>query len=118
MPDEIISENLFLIFESVELILKRFEDIRKPDDFVLDDNGVTILDSIAMRLQVVGELLKTIEKADNSFLNNYGEINWENIMRLRDIVSHHYEKVDHEIIYDICQNHLPLLKKTIQTMLE
>ncbi len=39
-------------------------------------------------------------------------------MRLRDIVSHHYEKVDHEIIYDICQNHLPKLKKTIQEMLK
>lgn len=118
MPDEIISENLFLIFKSIDLILNRFEDIRKPDDFVLDDNGVTILDSIAMRLQVIGELLKKVEKADNSFLKNYNEINWENIMRLRDVVSHHYEKVDHEIIYDICQNHLPLLKKTIQKMLK
>ncbi len=118
MPDEIISENLFLISESIELILNRFANIRKPDDFVLDDNGVTILDSIAMRLQVVGELLKKIEKADNSFLNNYNEINWKNIMKLRDIVSHHYEKVDHEIIYDICQNHLPLLKKIILTMLK
>ena len=58
MPDEIFSENLFLISESIELILNRFEDIRKPDDFVLDDNGVTILDSIAMRLQVIGEMLK------------------------------------------------------------
>jgi len=83
--DEIISENLFLISESIELILNRFANIRKPDDFVLDDNGVTILDSIAMRLQVVGELLK---------------------------------KIDHEIIYDICQNHLPLLKKIILTMLK
>ena len=67
MPDEIIFENLFLISESVELILKRFEAIRQPDDFVLDDNGVTILDSIAMRLQVVGELLKKIEKQTTLF---------------------------------------------------
>jgi uncharacterized protein with HEPN domain len=118
MPDDIISENLFLITKSIDLVLSRFEDIHKPDDFVLDDNGVTILDSISMRLQVVGELLKKIEKADNSFLNNYDEINWENIMRLRDIVSHHYVKVDHEIIYDICQNHLPQLKITIQKMLK
>jgi uncharacterized protein with HEPN domain len=34
-------------------------------------------------------------------------------MRLRDIVSYHYEKVDHEIIFDICANHLLKLKKTI-----
>ena len=38
-------------------------------------------------------------------------------MRLRDIVSHHYEKVDHEIIFDICENHLPKLRETIRKML-
>lgn len=118
MPDEIISENLFLISESLELIFKRFANISKPNDFVLNDGGVTILDSIAMRLQVVGELLKKIEKENSSFLKGYDEINWENIMRMRDIVSHHYEKVDHEIIFDICKNHLPKLRKTIQKMLK
>ncbi|MGB5749458.1 MAG: HepT-like ribonuclease domain-containing protein [Desulfobacterales bacterium] len=25
-------------------------------------------------------------------------------MKLRDIISHHYHHVDHEIIYDICQS--------------
>ncbi|MBW2671274.1 MAG: DUF86 domain-containing protein, partial [Deltaproteobacteria bacterium] len=47
-----------------------------------------------MRLQVVGELLKKINKVDNSILKNYTEIEWNKIMKLRDIVSHHYEKVD------------------------
>ena len=79
--------------------------------------GVTILDSIAMWLQVVGELLKKIDKENRSFLKKYKEISWENIMRLRDIVSHHNEKVDHEIIFYICENHLPKLKKTVQKML-
>lgn len=116
MPDEIILENLQLISESLDLINKRFSNINQPDDFVLDDNGVMILDAIAMRLQVVGELLKKIHKANNSFLKGYSEINWDNIMRLRDIVSHHYEKVDHEIIFDICKNHLPKLQKTIRKM--
>jgi len=35
-------------------------------------------------------------------------------MKLRDIISHHYEHVDHEIIYDICMNHLPNLKNAVQ----
>lgn len=39
-------------------------------------------------------------------------------MRLRDIVSHHYEKVDHEIIFDICENHLPELQGTIKKMVD
>jgi len=118
MPDGIILENLQLISDSLDLIYKRFLSIKKPEDFVLDDNGVLILDAIAMRLQVVGELLKKIDKENGSFLKGYDEINWDNIMRLRDIVSHHYEKVDHEIIFDICKNHLPQLRKTIQKMLK
>lgn len=118
MLDEITVENLQLISESLDLINKRFSNITQPDDFVLDDSGVMILDAIAMRLQVVGELLKKIDKKNNSFLKGYSEINWDNIMRLRDIVSHHYEKVDHEIIFDICNNHLPKLRKTIQKMLK
>ncbi|MCD4674390.1 MAG: DUF86 domain-containing protein [Desulfobacula sp.] len=118
MLDEITVENLQLISESLDLINKRFSNITQPDDFVLDDSGVMILDAIAMRLQVVGELIKKIDKKNSSFLKGYSEINWDNIMRLRDIVSHHYEKVDHEIIFDICKNHLPKLRKTIQKMLK
>jgi len=117
MSDVIIHENLLLISESLDVINKRFSSINTPDDLVMDDYGVTILDSIAMRLQVVGELLKKIDKENRAFLKKYKEINWKNIMRLRDIVSHHYGKVDHEIIFDICANHLPKLKKTIQKML-
>ncbi len=117
MLDDIIWENLQLISESLDLINNRFEKISKPEDFVLHESGVLILDAIAMRLQVVGELLRKIDKEDHSFLKKYSEINWDNIIRLRDIVSHHYEKVDHEIIFDICKNHIPKLRKTIQKMI-
>jgi len=55
MSDGIIYENLLLISESLDVINKRFSSINQPDDLVMDDYGVTILDSIAMRLQVVGE---------------------------------------------------------------
>jgi len=118
MPDEIIFENLQLISESLDLITKRFLNIKQPGDFVSNDNGILVLDAIAMRLQVVGELLKKIDKINNAFLKNHNEIPWDKIMRLRDIVSHHYEQVDHEIIFDICKNHLPKLRKTIQGMIQ
>ena len=81
------------------------------------DYGVLVLDAIAMRLQVIGEVLKKINKIDPSVFTEYPEIEWNNIMRFRDIVSHHYEKVDHEIVFDICKNHLPALKQTIEKII-
>jgi uncharacterized protein with HEPN domain len=118
MLDEIIRDNLQLLMESIDLIGNRFSKINSADDLVSSENGVLILDAIAMRLQIVGELLKKINKMDNSILKNYSGVEWNQIMRLRDLVSHHYEKVDHEIIFDICKNHVPGLESTILKIIE
>ena len=118
MLDDIIRDNLQIILESIILIENRFSKIDSADDLVLSADGVLILDAIAMRLQITGELLKKISKMDKTLLENYPEIEWDKIMRLRDIVSHHYEKVDHEIIFDICKNHIPRLKSTIHDIIE
>ena len=114
MPDVLIIDNLQDIISSIELIEQRFKSIAGADDFVLSETGMLILDSICMRLQIVGELMKKIQKIDPSVFGKYPKIEWQNIMKLRDIISHHYEHVDHEIIYDICKNHLPNLKKAVQ----
>jgi uncharacterized protein with HEPN domain len=118
MPDDFILDNLQSIMESIELIEIRFEGIDKSDDFISNANGVLILDSICMRLQIIGELLKKIDKINPMIWERYPQIEWPNIMKLRDIISHHYHDVDHEIIYDICQSNLPDLKKIVQKMVK
>ena len=113
--DEII-DILDLMIESIHLVQERFSRIRVPDDFVLAREGVTLLDAISMRLQVIGESVKRIEKTDLSLLQRYADIEWDKIARFRDLVSHHYEHVDHEIVYDICETHIPKLHEVIQKM--
>jgi len=51
-------------------------------------------------------------------LEEYPEIEWDKIIKLREIISHHYEMVDHEINFDICKNHIPILKSTIEKIIE
>jgi uncharacterized protein with HEPN domain len=107
---------LDLILESIDLVRLRFAKISDSDDFVSTPDGVTLLDAIAMRLQVIGESVKRLQKKAPSLLGRYAGIEWEKIARFRDLVSHHYEHVDHEIIYDICQNHIPKLRDIIEKM--
>lgn len=118
MLDDIISENLRIIIESIELIEDRFKRIDLANDFVSSANGILILDAVSMRLQIIGELLKKIDKIDSTLFNKYPEVEWEKIMRLRDIISHHYEMIDHEIIYDICRNHISQLKAAVQRIVD
>ena len=116
MSEDQIIDNLDLMVQSIRLIQERFSKIREPDDFVLTPEGVTLLDAISMRLQVIGEAVKQLQKTNPSFLRSHVEIEWEKISRFRDLVSHHYEHVDHEIVYDICKVHIPRLMELIQKM--
>ncbi|MCF8143021.1 MAG: DUF86 domain-containing protein [Deltaproteobacteria bacterium] len=58
-----------------------------------------MLDAISMRLQVIGESVKRIQKKGSSLLSRFAEIEWDKIARFRDLVSHHYDHVDHKIVY-------------------
>ena len=118
MPEGFVIDNLQGILDSIELIETRFVGVANSDDFVMNANGVLMLDSICMRLQIIGELLKKINKISPVIWANYPQVEWPNIMKLRDIISHHYDHVDHEIIYDICQSNMPALKKAVQEMLK
>jgi len=116
MHEDEILDHLDLMLESIELIEKRFSGLRLPEDFVDSLDGVTLLDAVSMRLQVIGESVRKLQRLDPSFLNHYSDIEWDKLARFRDLVSHHYTHIDHEIVYDICKVHIPRLKGTLQKM--
>jgi uncharacterized protein with HEPN domain len=118
MLDDIIRDNLQIILESIALIEERFSKVDVADQFVTSPEGLLLLDAVSMRLQVIGELIKKIHKIEASLFERYPEIEWNKIMKLRDIISHHYDRVDHEIVFDICKNHIPRLKSTIHEIIE
>lgn len=42
----------------------------------------------------------------------YPEMDWKGVMRMRDIVAHHYD-LDAEIVYDVIKHDLPKLKDVL-----
>ena len=118
MHDTIVKDYLKTILDAISLIEFRFDKINKTDDFVKSPEGVTLLDSIFMRLQVIGETTKKIEKKDPEILKKETGVEWDKIMRLRDIISHHYNTIDYEIVYDICTNHIKPLKLVVEKIIE
>ena len=114
---ESIRDSLENIRTSIRLIQCRFAGISSPDDFLAEADGLFTLDAIAMRLQIIGENVKSLSKLAPELLDEYSEIEWQNIMRLRDLISHHYDVLDHEIIFDICSENMPPLLRMIEEML-
>ncbi len=112
MPDQIIKERLEGIAEHITVLQHRMEGIASPANFKTEA-GQVIYDSILMRLQSIGENIKKIEDLEPGFCDEQLHIEVGNIIRFRDLISHHYELMDIQIIFDIVQNHIPSLKNAV-----
>ncbi len=111
-------ELLKFILDSIEMIKDRFEGITSSDDFMYSKDGMTKLDSISMRLQSIGEALKNIDKRDRDFLLEVADKTyWSNIIKTREIITHHYIDIDSETIFMICDEKLDDLENKISILM-
>ena len=110
---------LELIKNSLLEVEKRSERISEPNDFLISETGVILMDSICMKLSAVGESIKNLDKITNhELLPKYSEVPWKNVMGVRDFIVHHYFEVDADVIFEICKNDVPVLISVINRMIE
>ncbi len=117
MRDELLISRFEFVLESVLLIQTWYSDIKQADDYLSSPVGRSHLDATLMRLQSIGETLKKIEMEHPLLLKRYDEVEWTEIIKLREIISHHYEQLNHEIIYGISRDNIPVLKTTVEAIL-
>ena len=119
MSNEVLLEALKQISISAKRILKRFEQVDSVDYFLDSEDGLEKMDALCMQLIAIGESLKNVDKlTDKKLLIKYPDINWKAAKGIRDIVTHHYFDLDAESIYDVCENNIEPLLKTIDKMIE
>ncbi|MDR3367257.1 MAG: DUF86 domain-containing protein [Prevotellaceae bacterium] len=104
---------------SLQKIIERTADVTSVDDFVGSPSGMDLLDIVCMRLFAVGETVKAIDKHTNKlFLSRYPSINWQEIMRMRDVIAHHYFEIDANRVFNTVRNDILLLFQVIEQMQE
>jgi uncharacterized protein with HEPN domain len=115
---ELVREILGQILIATRRIVRRFEAIRQPDDFLASDEGLDRLDGIGMMLITIGESLKKLDKLAADVLQRYPEVDWKGAKGLRDVLSHNYFNLNADAIFLICRDEIPLLQATIEKMIE
>jgi len=67
----------------------------------------------------IGESLKNIDKLTNrELLAKYDNIDWKAIKGMRDVLSHHYFDLNAEAIYNVCNDDIESLDKTIKLIIK
>lgn len=109
-----ILELVDMMLDSIHVIQSRTSQIKSADDFLLTSDNTFLLDGICMKLIFMGESVKTIDRlsAGNLF-PLFPSIPWKEIMKLRDIIAHHYFKIDVDVIYSTIKEDLPLLQDAL-----
>lgn len=110
---EFIKDKCDLIIEGIESIEQYKIGISNASDFNNTNLNKMKFDAIMMRLQAIGENIKKIDKIDDSFFAVKLDFDTNLIIRFRDFISHHYEKLDTDIVFEICENEIPILKNKI-----
>ncbi|MBA3284924.1 MAG: DUF86 domain-containing protein, partial [Nitrosopumilus sp.] len=110
---EFVIDKCELIEESIKYIQRYTENIFSPDDFKKSQVNFIRFDATMMRLPVIGENIKKIIKSEPEFFTTDFLFDTNNIIRFRDFISHHYEKLDTDIVFDIRKNDIPVLKQKI-----
>jgi uncharacterized protein with HEPN domain len=114
----LILDSLHNIEESLRHLLDRTAWIETVDDFLASPRGTDVLDIAAIRLMAIGEEVKKIDKRSaGKLLTDYPQIEWKNIMGLRDFIAHAYFQIDAMVVFDTIQNNLHPLLATIRQMI-
>ena len=113
LKEEII-DKLNQVEESIDIIQQRKKGFQTLNDCMQSMLGMPILDACIMRIQVIGETIKSIDdKTKGTLLSLYPDIPWKKIIGLRNIISHEYANIDYDIIWIVITKHLSELSKTI-----
>lgn len=116
---ELTKEILSQVYRATQTILKRFGPIESSEDFIDSEEGFEKLDAICMQLINIGESLKNLDKVTKkSLLKKYPEIEWKKVIGMRDVITHHYFDLDAEVVFEVCENHIEDLAKTVNKILK
>lgn len=114
-----IQELLSMVIDAIDVIQSRSIRIKSGNDFLLSPDNMFILDGVCMKLIFIGESIKTIDKiSKGEFLSLYPSIPWSSIMKQRDLIAHHYFRIDADSIYATINQDLPILLDVLQDMIK
>ena len=104
------------MLDSIAVIQTRTAHIESANDFLLSPDNMFVLDGVCMKLIFIGESIKTIDRLSKGELFPlFSSIPWRDIMKLRDVIAHHYFKIDADIVFStIKEDLIPLNKVLIQ----
>ncbi|MCL2028071.1 MAG: DUF86 domain-containing protein [Bacteroidales bacterium] len=104
---------LLNILDAIQKVTDYTKDIKSADDFF---KNTQTFDASLMNFVVIGEMVGKL--SDSVVDETSNDVNWFRIKGFRNILAHNYFGIDAEEVWEIIQEHLPILKTKIEQIIE
>lgn len=105
---------ILTVLEAIEKIQLYVDGYTNATDFFAANNQMTF-NAVSHLLLAVGEESKKIEEV---LKEEMGLINWEEIAGMRNRIAHDYRGIDKEVVFEVVQKDLPILKQVLLMMIK
>jgi len=107
-------DNLLLLEDIVESCCKiqRYVENLSFEDFTKDDKTI---DAVIRNFEIIGEAANNLS---NDLLNKYTDIQWRQIIGLRNRLIHAYFGIDYTIIWKVISENLNIFKFQIENLIK
>jgi uncharacterized protein with HEPN domain len=78
-------------------------------------NNLMLQDAIVRNIEIIGEAAKSLTEEIRA---NNPQVEWREIMRMRDKIVHHYFRLNLEIVWQTAMQDIPKLKPEIEKLLD
>ena len=106
---------IIFYLEDIILSMERIEEYLSNLNFQEFKWDYKTVDAVVRNFEIIGEASKNLPK---EFKNQFPNVPWEEMYRLRNRISHEYFGIDYEILWDIAKQHLPKNHKDVLEILQ
>lgn len=104
--------------EHIAEAIERIEEYTADVDQLRFMNTRLIQDAVVRNIEIIGEVAKNIQNVDPSFAAAHEEIPWQVMYAMRNRLSHGYDTIDYEIVWNLIQTDLTNLRRLIEAALK
>jgi len=94
-------------------LLAQFGRGRSKGDYVSDP---LFRSAVERQLEIIGEAVSRLKKEDADAASKISDV--QKIISFRNILTHAYDVVDENVVWDVLINKIPVLRREIDSLLE
>lgn len=113
-----LEDLLRFVERQIVFTIESTKRVKTYHDFLNSMDATILFNSTCMCLQSIGETIKQVDdRTKGRLFVLYPTTPWRQIIGMRNIISHEYLSIDHELVLSIVRDELPPLLEDIRRIL-